>query len=152
MHSIIEQQMCWQLLVNYGFMLNRLRMRECFKSLVVIYSNYHTCVAAENVPNHECDDSVSITSRLCCLLTLQRNVTSRSFQEVDEENIEETAPEPSSSRSELSILNSKFEEFKKSRDLTLTKVDQLDLTETTKHSSPLCTSRSTSRLPSRPSL
>lgn len=53
----------------------------------------------------------------------------------------------------MSVLNSKFEEFKKSRDLTLNKlIDQTDQVDYNKNPVPLTTSRSTGRLPSRPSL
>ncbi|GJQ77381.1 hypothetical protein Trydic_g20785 [Trypoxylus dichotomus] len=80
-------------------------------------------------------------------------VTFSEIQEVDEENLEETPPPTTSSRSELSVLNSKFEEFKKSRDLTLNKtVEQPDQVDYNKNPVPLTTSRSTGRLPSRPSL
>lgn len=49
-------------------------------------------------------------------------VTFLEIQEVDEENLEEPS-EPTTSRSELSILNSKFDEFRRSRDLILNTCD-----------------------------
>ncbi|KAF5301458.1 hypothetical protein FQA39_LY02187 [Lamprigera yunnana] len=78
-------------------------------------------------------------------------VTFSEIQEVDEDNVEDAVPKPSSSKSELSLLQNKFEEFKKSRDLILGK-NEAEFTEISKHSVPLTSSRSTSRLPSRPSL
>lgn len=72
------------------------------------------------------------------------------FQEVDEENIEDTIPESVTSKSELNLLNKKFEEFKRSRDLILSKSDTENV-DINKNSVPLSVSRSTGRLPSRPS-
>lgn len=72
---------------------------------------------------------------------------------MDEDNLEETPPPTTSSRSELSVLNNKFEEFKKSRDLALTKtIEHVDQVDYNRNPVPLSTSRSTGRLPSRPSL
>ncbi|KAJ3631623.1 hypothetical protein MTP99_012742 [Tenebrio molitor] len=76
-------------------------------------------------------------------------VTFSEIQEVDEDNIEDTVPE-STSKSELNLLNKKFEEFKRSRDLMLSKSDT-DNVDINKNSVPLSVSRSTGRLPSRPS-
>ncbi|KAB0799723.1 hypothetical protein PPYR_07603 [Photinus pyralis] len=78
-------------------------------------------------------------------------ITFSEIQEVDEENVEDAVPKPSSSKSELSLLHNKFEEFKKSRDLILGKNDA-EYTEVSKNPVPLSSSRSTSRLPSRTSL
>lgn len=70
---------------------------------------------------------------------------------MDEDNIEEL-PEPQSSKSELSILlNSKFDEFKRSRDQILSKLDS-EQYDVNKNTVPLSTSRSTSKISSRPSL
>ncbi|KAF2896593.1 hypothetical protein ILUMI_09583 [Ignelater luminosus] len=77
-------------------------------------------------------------------------VTFSEIQEVDEENVEDPQPEPTSSRSELSLFHSKFEEFKKSRDLMLSK-SEAEYTDVNKNPVPLTSSRSTSRLPSRTS-
>ncbi|KAF5272463.1 hypothetical protein FQR65_LT04932 [Abscondita terminalis] len=77
-------------------------------------------------------------------------VTFSEIQEVDEDNVEDAVPKPSSSKSELSLLHNKFEEFKKSRDLILGK-NESEYTDISKHPVPLTSSRSTSRLPSRPS-
>ncbi|XP_018333235.1 uncharacterized protein LOC108742417 isoform X2 [Agrilus planipennis] len=80
-------------------------------------------------------------------------VTFSEIQEVDEENVSEdaTAPAPSSSKSELNLLNSKFEEFKKARDIILMGKTDGDSNDGKKNPLPLTTSRSTSKLPSRPS-
>ncbi|CAH1104074.1 unnamed protein product [Psylliodes chrysocephalus] len=82
-------------------------------------------------------------------------VTFSEIQEVDEENVtEETIPESSTSKSELSLLiNQKFEEFKKSRDndFVLSALNEEILVNNSKTSVPLTTCRSIGRLPSRPS-
>lgn len=65
--------------------------------------------------------------------------------------MEETIPETSSTKSELSKLHNKFEEFKKSRDIILAK-NEAETTDVNKYPVPLTSSRSTSRLPSRTSL
>lgn len=72
------------------------------------------------------------------------------MQEVDEDNLDET--EPATSKSEINILNHKLEEFKKTRDLTFSKPDTTEQTDVNKNSVPLTTSRSASRVPSRPSI
>ncbi|CAH1159583.1 unnamed protein product [Phaedon cochleariae] len=87
-------------------------------------------------------------------------VTFSEIQEVDEENVTEDAvPESSTSKSELSLLiNKKFEEFKKNRDIDILLSSQTDDNHSpignimTKINAPtLTTSRSIGRLPSRPS-
>ncbi|XP_072383587.1 uncharacterized protein [Diabrotica undecimpunctata] len=85
-------------------------------------------------------------------------VTFSEIQEVDEENvIEETIPESSTSKSELSLLiNRKFEEFKKTRDIDFIVSDKIeeistDSSNNAKTSVPITTCRSIGRLPSRPS-
>ncbi|XP_050498229.1 uncharacterized protein LOC126879218 isoform X2 [Diabrotica virgifera virgifera] len=86
-------------------------------------------------------------------------VTFSEIQEVDEENVtEEAIPESSTSKSELSLLiNRKFEEFKKTRDIDFIVSDKIDEISTTdsstnvKTSVPITTCRSIGRLPSRPS-
>lgn len=75
--------------------------------------------------------------------------TTNLLQEVDEENIEDTIPESATSKSELNLLNKKFEEFKRTRDLIL-KCDTENV-DINKKSVPLSVSRSMGRLPSRPS-
>ncbi|KAG5888464.1 hypothetical protein JTB14_017695 [Gonioctena quinquepunctata] len=80
-------------------------------------------------------------------------VTFSEIQEVDEENVtEEVVPETSTSKSELSlIINKKFEEFKKSRDIDIFSGNKTDeLLDCTKNVS-ISTSRSVGRIPSRPS-
>lgn len=72
-------------------------------------------------------------------------------KEVDEENLDEACSEAATSKSEINILNHKLEEFKKSRDLTFIKLEA-EQTDVNKNSVPLTTSRSTSRLPSRPAV
>lgn len=73
------------------------------------------------------------------------------IQEVDEDNLDEASSEAATSKSEMNILNHKLEEFKKTRDLTFSKIEA-EQTDLNKNSVPLTTSRSTSRLPSRPSI
>lgn len=80
-------------------------------------------------------------------------VTFSEIQEVDEENVvDEVIPEASTSKSELNLLNQKFEEFKRTRDIDilLNKADG-DILDINKNV-PLTISRSVGRLPSRPSL
>nr|CAH7722462.1 unnamed protein product [Callosobruchus chinensis] len=79
-------------------------------------------------------------------------VTFSEIQEVDEENVTEETKEVSSScKSELSLLNEKFEEFKKTRDIDIllnnNKLDE----EPTKTHAASSTSRTIGKLPSRPS-
>ncbi|XP_017775878.1 PREDICTED: uncharacterized protein LOC108562162 isoform X2 [Nicrophorus vespilloides] len=81
-------------------------------------------------------------------------VTFLEIQEVDEDNLDDSAvPEPTTSRSELNILNSKFDEFRRSRDLILSNKseNEVDVVES-KSAVPLSNSRSTGRLPPRPSI
>ncbi|XP_056643377.1 uncharacterized protein LOC130896738 [Diorhabda carinulata] len=88
-------------------------------------------------------------------------VTFSEIQEVDEENVaEETIPDSSTSKSELSlIMNRKFEEFKKTRDIDFILSDKIEeitdasnqVSSNPKASVPLKTCRSIGRLPSRPS-
>ncbi|XP_018571711.1 uncharacterized protein LOC108911292 isoform X1 [Anoplophora glabripennis] len=80
-------------------------------------------------------------------------VTFSEIQEVDEENVvEEAIPESSTSKSELSLLNKKFEEFKRTRDIDalLSNKPEGEIVDINKNV-PLTTSRSIGRLPSRPS-
>ncbi|XP_019881644.1 uncharacterized protein LOC109609427 [Aethina tumida] len=78
-------------------------------------------------------------------------VTFSEIQEVDEDNVDESPPATSSSKPELNLLNKKFEEFKRTRDLMLSKIDSENTTDINKNPLPLTTSRSIGRLPSRPS-
>ncbi|KAJ8941644.1 hypothetical protein NQ318_010670 [Aromia moschata] len=80
-------------------------------------------------------------------------VTFSEIQEVDEENVtDEAIPEASTSKSELNLLNKKFEEFKRTRDIDilLNNKSDGDIVDINKNV-PLTTSRSIGRLPSRPS-
>ncbi|CAH0561145.1 unnamed protein product [Brassicogethes aeneus] len=76
-------------------------------------------------------------------------VTFSEIQEVDEDNVDDSAPVACSS-TELNLLNKKFEEFKRNRDLILSKIEP-DTIDINKNQVPLSTSRSIGRLPSRPS-
>ncbi|KAJ8967769.1 hypothetical protein NQ317_018895 [Molorchus minor] len=82
-------------------------------------------------------------------------VTFSEIQEVDEENVvDDSIPETSTSKSELelSILNKKFEEFKRTRDIDilLNNKSDAEIVDINKNVS-LTTSRSVGKLPSRPS-
>lgn len=75
-----------------------------------------------------------------------------SLKEVDEENVEEPLPVATTSKSELNLLNKKFEEFKRSRDLdTFLKCDQNEPQTTDINKNPVPLGRNQSKLPSRPS-
>ncbi|CAH1988439.1 unnamed protein product [Acanthoscelides obtectus] len=77
-------------------------------------------------------------------------VTFSEIQEVDEENVTEESKEVSSScKSELSLMNEKFEEFKRSREIDLLLNNNKLEEEPSKTSSS--TSRTIGKLPSRPS-
>nr|XP_023022076.1 uncharacterized protein LOC111510401 isoform X2 [Leptinotarsa decemlineata] len=80
-------------------------------------------------------------------------VTFSEIQEVDEENVtEEVIPETTTSKSELSlIMNKKFEEFKRTRDIDILSGSKTDELLDCSKNAPLSTSRSIGRLPSRPS-
>ncbi|KAJ8967188.1 hypothetical protein NQ314_003017 [Rhamnusium bicolor] len=67
--------------------------------------------------------------------------------------VEEVIPEASTSKSELSLLNKKFEEFKRTRDIDvlLSNKSDGDIVVDLNKNVPLTTSRSIGRLPSRPS-
>lgn len=73
------------------------------------------------------------------------------FKEVDEENVEDPLPVATTSKSELNLLNKKFEEFKRTRDLdTLLKYEQND-PQTDINKNPVPLGRILNKLPSRPS-
>lgn len=72
-------------------------------------------------------------------------------QEVDEENVDDSSPpDDQCSRSEFNLLHSKFEEFKRSRDQMLSKIDQ-ESTDLNRNTSQTSSRSTSSRLPSRPS-
>ncbi|CAG9859791.1 unnamed protein product [Phyllotreta striolata] len=82
-------------------------------------------------------------------------ITFSEIQEVDEENVaDETIPESTTSKSELSLLmNQKFEEFKRSRDndFSVSDFNEEIIVNNSKANTPLASCRSIGRLPSRPS-
>ncbi|XP_060531656.1 uncharacterized protein LOC132705211 isoform X2 [Cylas formicarius] len=82
-------------------------------------------------------------------------VTFSEIQEVDEDNVSDDTVATSSTAStqELHVLNEKFEEFKRTRDLMFSRLDGTDnnVDNNIQNQAPLQTSRSIGKLPSRPS-